>query len=109
MVAAAFAGCVCYLLFLTAFALFISVVVKTGVAALTITIASSLAASVMRPYLSSIPVFSALWPFSYADPAAVLSGGMQTTALFGIVVLLGFSAVLIAGSFWMFCREDVTC
>ena len=99
----------CYLLFLTAFALFISVVVKTGVAALTITIASSLAASVMRPYLSSIPVFSALWPFSYADPAAVLSGGMQTTALLGIVVLLGFSGVLIAGSFWLFCREDVTC
>mgnify|MGYP000022568934 CR=1 FL=1 len=99
----------CYLLFLTSFALFVSVAAKSGVTALTITITTTLASSVMRPYLTSIPVFSAVWPFSYADPSAVLSGEMQTTALLGIIVLLSFSAVLIFGSCMMFCREDVTC
>lgn len=99
----------CYLLFLTAFALFVSVAAKSGITALTVTITTTLVASVMRPYLTSIPVFSAIWPFSYADPSAVLSGEMQTTALFGVIVLLVFSILLILGSFAMLCREDVTC
>lgn len=99
----------CYLLFLAAFALFVSVAARSSVTALTIALTTTLAASVMRPYLISIPGLSAVWPFSYADPSFVLSGGMQTTALLGILVLLAFSALLIAGSFVMFCREDVTC
>jgi hypothetical protein len=99
----------CWLLFLTAFAVFVSTAAKTSVTALTVTLTTTLAASVMQPYLTGIPGFSAIWPFSYADPMAVLSGELQTTALCGIVVLLGFSAALITASFVMFCREDVTC
>lgn len=98
-----------YLLFLTAFAVFVSVAAKSSVTALTITLTTTLAASVMQPYLTGIPVFSAIWPFSYADPMAVLSGELQTTALCGIIVLLVFSVLLITASYVMFCREDVTC
>jgi len=97
------------ILLVSATSALLSVIFQRGLPTMITGAILSLAVLLFPAPVSNISIFARLNPFLYVNPINILNGLGSTTALTGVVVLAGWSVVLVAIGIRLFNKQDIKC